>query len=76
MSENINPPGPHNLPKCRHGEIFNPNRSCPECVKDDKAIKSLVHPLIDEYWNSKGKDDLYHVVYRAYRMGMRGENLK
>lgn len=70
---NINPGGPHNLPECRHGVILG-HRNCSKCKTEDVIIKSLVHPLIDEYWNSKGKDDLYHIVYRSYRMGMRNEH--
>ncbi|MCK5611294.1 hypothetical protein KAR91_56010 [Candidatus Pacearchaeota archaeon] len=69
MKEPVNPPS------CRHGKPFNPIRSnCQECVDEDKEIKSLVHPLIDEYWESKGQEDLYHIVFRAYHMGMRQEH--
>lgn len=74
--KNINPPGPPNLPKCRHGKIFNHHRPCPECAREDKEIRKLVDPLIDDYWSCKGRIDLYHIVYRAYRMGMREEHLK
>ena len=75
MRDKTNPPGPYSPPKCRHGKAVNPIRSnCQECVKEDKEIKSLVHPLIDEYWESKGEKDLYHIVFRAYHMGMRNEH--
>ena len=71
----VNPPGPPALPKCRHGKIVNPHRPCPECRDEDEKIKRLVHPLIDEWWESKGQNiSLYHIVYRAYRMGMRNEH--
>lgn len=67
-------PGPQSPPKCRHGKVFNPHRGCPECREEDDEIKKLVNPLIDEYWESKGRDDLYHIVFRAYRMGMRKDH--
>lgn len=68
--------GPPNPPNCRHGKAFNPIRSnCQECVDEDKEIKLLVHPLIDQYWAGLGKDDLYHIVFRTYHMGMRNEHL-
>ncbi len=71
----IKPTGPPNPPKCRHGKVFNPIRSnCQECVEEDKVIKKLVHPLIDKYWASHGRNDLYHIVFQAYHMGMRNEH--
>ena len=70
----IKPPGPPDPPKCRHGKVMNRFKSCPECLSEDKKIRSLVHPLIDEYWESKGEKDLYHIVFRAYHMGMRNEH--
>lgn len=75
MKEN-NPLGPPDMPKCKHGKVFSRFRSCPECLKEDKEIRKLVNPLIDEYWKSKGNDDLYHIVFRSYHMGMRGEHKK
>lgn len=66
------PTGPFDPPKCRHGKFLYP---CLECLKEDKTIRDIVYPLIDDYWNSKGKEDLYHIVYRAYRMGMRQEHI-
>ena len=69
-----NIPGPPALPKCRHDKIVNRYESCRECLAEDKEIKKLTNLLIDEYWKGKGKDDLYHIVYRAYRMGMRKEH--
>jgi hypothetical protein len=72
MDKNINPLGPPNPPKCRHGKVVNPIRSnCQECRNEDIEIKKEVHPLIDDYWKSKGRDDLYHIIRRAYYMGMR-----
>ena len=72
-AENINPPGPPALPECRHGVVLG-HRNCQECKKDDIKIKELVHPLTYEYWESKGQDDLYHIVFRAYHMGMRKDH--
>ncbi len=66
--------GPPNPPACRHGRVMNRFKTCPDCFKEDKEIQSLVHPLIDEYWESKGEKDLYHIVFRAYHMGMRNEH--
>ena len=73
-TENINPPGPHDPPKCRHGKVMSRFKSCPECLVEDAKIRSLVHPLIDEYWKSKGQDNLYHIIFRAYHMGMRKDH--
>jgi hypothetical protein len=75
MSE-TKPPGPPSIPKCRHGLAFTMIGWCQECESEDIEIKKLTNPLIDEYWESKGREDLYHIVYRAYRMGMRNEHDK
>jgi len=65
------------LPKCIHGKIINRFDSCPECISELKKIQKLINPLIDEYWESKGKNDLYHIIYYSYRMGMNhNENFK
>ncbi len=69
-------PGPPTPPMCKHGKPFNPHRTCPECYEENKVIKGIVHPLIDEYWESKGQSNLYHIVYSAYHMGMRKDHEK
>lgn len=70
--ENKKPPGPPDPPSCMHGKVINPmRRNCQECIDEDIEIKKLVNPLIDEYWESRGKQSLYHIVFRAYHMGMR-----
>ncbi len=75
IREDILPPGPPNPPICKHGKAFNPIRSnCHECAMENKKIKGLVYPLIDNYWECRGKDDLYYIVFRAYHMGMRNEH--
>ena len=73
MEEN-KPPGPLSPPKCRHGKA---GRNCAECRVEDTSIKKLTNPLVDEWWDRKGENiSLYHIVYRAYHMGMRNEHLK
>lgn len=67
-------PGPASMPKCRHGLVFTMIGQCQECRAEDIEIKKLVHPLIDEYWQSKGNKDLYHIVFQAYHMGMKKDH--
>ena len=64
----------NNLPKCRHGKLVNRFHPCYQCATEDKQIKELVNPLIDEYWESKGQDNLYNLAFRLYHMGMRNEH--
>lgn len=67
---------PQDPPKCEHGRTFNPHSRCPECRERDDKIKTLVNPLINEWWESKGENlNLYHYAMQIYRMGMRNEHL-
>jgi len=67
-------PGPHNPPRCRHGKA---GRNCPECRDENASIKKLINPLVDEWWERKGENiSLYHIVFRAYHMGMRKDHEK
>lgn len=60
---------PSNLPTCEHGKIAGTN--CKECYHRDELIRVEVKPLADEWWEDRGKRDLNHQLYRAYRMGMK-----
>lgn len=58
---------PPNRPTCKHGKDMG---MCAECQKETAMIKGKVQPLVESYWSSKGRSDLNHLMYRAYRMGM------
>ena len=61
-------------PRCRHGKA---GRNCPECRDEDAKIKKLTNPLVDEWWEKKSTASaMYHMVFRAYHMGMKEEHLK
>ena len=63
---------PSNLPTCEHGKIAGTN--CKECYHRGELIRAEVKPLADEWWENRGKRDLNHQLYRAYRMGMKANN--
>jgi hypothetical protein len=67
--------GPVGLPTCEHGFVFggskHHSRGCQQCNERDKAIREAVKPMADEFWAYRGQREIEHLLYRAYRMGMR-----
>lgn len=63
-------------PRCKHDLPF--GVACVECQKETNEIKGKVQPLIDSYWDNKGKNagNLNHLMYRAYKMGMKHDASK
>jgi len=55
------------LPICEHGNSV--AYGCPKCQIDREKISIAIQPLVESFWNGRGKDDLEHLMYQAYRMG-------
>jgi cytochrome c2 len=64
---------PGGRPQCEHGRLdFD---RCPKCHERDAQAKEAVRPLAANFWEHKGRNagDLDHLLYRAYRLGMKHE---
>jgi hypothetical protein len=59
---------PQALPKCEHGYVD--ALQCRRCMIQSAEIHKRLRPLVNEFWKSRGQD-LDHLLYRAYHMGMR-----
>lgn len=64
------PPGLPPIPRCEHGNL---PEYCRDCILRHE-IYTLVVPLVNEFYERRGGvRRLEHLLYRAYRMGMRHE---
>lgn len=64
-------PRPSALSWCEHG--WQNFEVCPQCGDRDRKINAKMKLLVDEFWEYRGRRDLGHLLYRAYRMGMKAE---
>ena len=57
-------------PVCNHGKSVG-GRGCRECKRERVAIMERIRPLVDLFWDNKGKNagDLEHLMFQAYKMG-------
>lgn len=64
---------PPSGPRCKHDIPYGSMYPCRKCGKENNAIKAKVQPLVDLFWNSRGRNsgDLEDLMYRAYKMGMK-----
>ena len=61
---------PSDVPRCKHDQSI---MTCADCARESRAIRALVKPLEDEYWERRGATDLLHLLYRAYCMGLEAQ---
>lgn len=61
--------GPSKRPTCKHGKSV--LDQCADCHVEDSAIRLIVRPLVDEFWEHRGNRDLEWLMLRAYKSGMK-----
>lgn len=57
---------PPNRPTCKHG---NRPGYCGKCQEERKVIAEKIAPLVDAFWENRGRRDMEGYVVRAFRMG-------
>lgn len=64
---------PSARPTCRHRVPLGIFYGCNECREENVIIAKEIEPLVDEFWEHRGRRQLARLMIRAYRLGMDSE---